>query len=110
MLGGMAAKSKRSSKRKTRRDRLIHNERVKLIATFWTVGAVLILFVAALMAWEVTAKLLATGELGVLIDLDIGLVFVLGLSFLLFMMGWMTLGRVVDPKQKPKKKSKKPRK
>ena len=103
MLGDMAAKSKSSSKRKTRRGRLIHNERVKLVATFWIVGAGLFLFVAALKAWEITAKLLAAGELGGLINLDIGLISVLGLSFLLFMMGWLTLGKMVDPKKKPKK-------
>ena len=99
----MAASSKSPPKLKTKRERLIHNERRKLISNLCLGGAVAFLFVLAwkMRDWGATL-LMRCGDLGGFIFLSITLVLIGLMSLSLFMVAWTTLDKMVDPDQDPK--------
>ncbi len=100
----------KADKLKTKRERIVHNERMKLIANLCTAGAVIFIFVIAWQLWEATAILMNAGDYRGLIAVFIQLALVLTLSFCLFMVAWTTLDKMVDPdKPAPKPKPRKPR-
>jgi hypothetical protein len=86
---------------KTRRERLIHNERKKLISNLCLGGAIAFLFV---LAWELrgsAATLVGSGDLGSFIFLSSTLALVGLMSLCLFMVAWTSLDKIVDPDVDP---------
>jgi hypothetical protein len=82
---------------KTRRERLIHNERKKLISNLCLGGAIAFLFV---LAWELrgsAATLVGSGDLGSFIFLSSTLALLGLMSLCLFMVAWTSLDKIVDP-------------